>query len=387
MAVMGVATRVAPSAENKLLQLASLAQYDLSCACGDNGPRTRSDKGLWIYPTALPSGARVPMLKVLQDAGCERGCTYCAQRHGGVDGGAMSLAPGELARQFDQLQRAGKVFGLFLSSAIRGGPVKSMDRLLATAEILRRRHRFRGYLHLKILPGSEPAQVDRAMHLATRVSVNLELPTAGHLARVAPAKKFRRHLLEPMLQVAHAEREGRYARSGQTTQFVVGAASESDHDIVKAASWLYGRLKLARVYYSGFQPLEGTPLAHRPAVPFMREHRLYQADFLLRKYGFSLDEIPFNPQRHLSLEEDPKTAWARANPQFFPVEVNRASPEELMRVPGIGPTSADRLVKMRLASRLRSTGALRAAGANWRVAAPYMLLDGRRAAAQQLELF
>lgn len=152
---MALLTRVAPSADQKLLQLANQAQYDLSCACGDNGPRTRGDAGLWIYPTALPSGKRVPMLKVLQDAGCERGCAYCAQRLGGVKGDAVSLPPGELARQFDQLHRGGKVFGLFLSSAIRGGPVRSMDRMLATAEILRRRHRFRGYLHLKILPGQE----------------------------------------------------------------------------------------------------------------------------------------------------------------------------------------------------------------------------------------
>lgn len=190
-----------------------------------------------------------------------------------------------------------------------------------------------------------------------------------------------------MLQVARAEREGRYNRSGQTTQFVVGAAEESDLDIVRAASWLYGKLELARVYYSGFQPLEGTPLSHRPAVPFLREHRLYQADFLLRKYGFALDEIPFDDQHHLSLTDDPKTLWARANPQFFPVEVNRASPEELMRVPGIGPVSADRLVTMRQTSRLRSTSALRAAVTSWRVAAPYVLLDGKRAAPRQLELF
>jgi predicted DNA-binding helix-hairpin-helix protein len=328
------------------------------------------------------------MLKVLQQGGCERGCTYCAQRHGGQGHDALCFSPDDLARLFDDLHRRGQVFGLFLSSAIRGGAVLTMDRMLATAEILRGRYRYRGYLHLKILPGCAPDQVEQAMRLATRVSVNMEVPGAEHLRRVAPRKSFDEHILAPMRQVARAQAEGRYRRSGQTTQLVVGAAEETDQEIGDATQWLYDRLRLARVYYSGFQPVEGTPLADRSPAPFMREHRLYQMDFLLRRYGFKVEEIPFSDEGHLSLDTDPKTLWARLNPDRFPVEVNTAPAEVLVRVPGIGPLSSRRIVEMRRQARIRSLDALRTAGASWRIAAPYVLVDGRvPTIARQLDLF
>lgn len=380
-------TRTAPDAEQKLVLLGSAARYDLSCACGDTKPRARGGDGLWIYPTALPSGERKAMLKVLQEGGCERGCAYCAQRHGGGPKG-VSFGSDELASIFMQLYGAGRVFGLFLSSAIRGGPVRSMDRLLATAELLRRRHRYRGYLHLKLLPGSRPDQVERAMQLGTRVSVNLELPTARHLKLVAPSKRFDEDLLAPMAQVARAEQEGRFDRAGQTTQLVVGAAGESDRTILSTVDDLYRRFRLSRVYYSGFQPLPDTPLSGQAPIPFMREHRLYQVDFLLRNYGFELSEIPLPDGEQLDLETDPKTLWARAHMDRFPLELNRASVEELMRVPGIGPQSARRIVQLRAQKGpLRSAEALRTCGANHRIASPYLLLDGRRAGrGQQLAL-
>lgn len=368
---------MAPSLQQRLDLLGQGAQYDLSCACGTSTPRAQGADGLWIYPAALPSGQRAPMLKVLQQSGCDKGCDYCAQRHGGGKGGGLSLTPEELARTFSDLHRQGRVFGLFLSSVVRGGAVRSMDSMLATAEILRRQYSFRGYLHLKLLPGCGSGQVEQAMALATRVSMNLELPTIKHLARVAPAKQFESQILAPMRQVARAEAEGRFKRSGQTTQFVVGAADETDQEIVRSADWLYRRLNLRRAYYSAFQPLPKTPLAHRPPAPFMREHRLYQVDFLLRKYAFSLDEIPFSEGDNLSLDTDPKTLWAMSHPERFPVEVNRAAPEELVRVPGIGPLSAKRIIAWRQQTKIRGLDALRAAGASWRIAAPYLLLDGR----------
>jgi predicted DNA-binding helix-hairpin-helix protein len=380
--------RVNPSNEVKLALLGEAAVFDLSCACGPTEPRTRSVDGRWIYPAALPSGQRVPMLKVLQQAGCERNCAYCAERCGGQGRDALSFAPDDLARIVVDLSTQGRIFGLFLSSAIRKGAVATMDRMLATAEILRRRMRYRGYLHLKIVPGCRPDQVDRAMELATRVSVNLEAPTAARLAEIAPTKVLTEHILAPMRQVAEAVATGRFRRSGQTTQLVVGAGEETDAEIARAASWLYRKLDLARVYYSGFQPIPGTPLAERPPAPFLREHRLYQVDFLLRRYGFELEEIAFDEQGRLPIEADPKTLWARAHPERFPIEVNTAPLEELVRVPGIGPTSAKRLVAVRGSSRLKDLEALRAAGASWRVAAPFVLLDGRTARApEQLSLF
>jgi len=325
------------------------------------------------------------MLKVLQASGCERACLYCAERLGGRSA-PLTLLPDELARAFSELHRQGRVSGLFLSSAIRGGPVSTMDRMLDTAELMRGRHRFRGYIHLKIIPGSRPDQVERAMALATRVSVNMEAPTAAHLQQIAPGKQFEQQILAPMRQVARAESEGRFARAGQTTQLVVGAAGESDREIAGAAAWMYRDLKLARVYYSALQPVPGTALEGQPPVPFLREHRLYQADFLLRRYGFALDELEFDARGALPLETDPKSAWARSHPERFPIEVNTAPTSELVRIPGVGPRSAERIIRERRRGKLRTVEALRGLGVAWRTASPFVLLDGKLAA-RQLSLF
>ena len=373
--------RVAPSVQTTLDALTQAARHDLSCACGPSQPRQRGRDGLWIYPAALPSSQRVPMLKVLQASGCERSCIYCVERCGG-QGRSFALRPEQLAGAFMDLHSQGRVFGLFLSSAIHGTAAATMDRMLGTAELLRKRHAFRGYIHLKMIPGSRPNQIERAMALATRVSVNMEAPTAAHLARIAPGKKFDEQILAPMRQVARAIERGQFARAGQTTQFVVGAAGEADREVMGAADSGYRDLKLARVYYSAMQPIAGTPVAERVPIPFAREHRLYQADFLLRSYGFSLDEIHFDEAGALPLHTDPKTLWAQKHPERFPVEINRARLDELVRIPGIGPRSAKRLLAMRLKECLRDVAALRAAGASWKVASPFVLLDGKPAERQ-----
>jgi predicted DNA-binding helix-hairpin-helix protein len=321
------------------------------------------------------------MLKVLQASGCERSCIYCAERCGGR-GRAASLGPDQLANAFIDLLRARRVTGLFLSSAIRGGAVATMDRMLATAELLRGRHAFRGYIHLKMIPGSRPEQIDRAMTLATRLSMNMEAPSAAHLAEIAPGKNFESQILAPMQRVAEAIDRGQFARAGQTTQFVVGAAGETDREIASAAATGYQTLSLARVYYSAMQPIPGTPTEGRTPVPFLREHRLYQVDFLMRSYGFALDEIHFDPTGALPLDADPKTVWARNHPERFPVEINHACFADLVRVPGIGPQSAKRLLQMRRQQRLRDAEDLRAAGASWKVASPFVLLDGQPAERQ-----
>ncbi|MFH0901508.1 MAG: putative DNA modification/repair radical SAM protein, partial [Pseudomonadota bacterium] len=188
-------------------------------------------------------------------------------------------------------------------------------------------------------------------------------------------------------QVASAVADGRFRRAGQTTQFMVGATDESDREIGKASAWLYQKLGLARVYYSAFQPARGTPLEERPPTSFVREHRLYQMDFLLRKYGFGLEEIPFVDQGMLPVDADPKTMWARLHPERFPIEINNAAFEELVRVPGIGPTSARRLLDWQArGGLLRDPSVLHAAGASLRLAAPFVLLCGK-APPRQLDLF
>jgi len=359
----------------KIEVLGRLAQYDLCGeACGTEASRARDDLGRWIYPAVLPDGKRVKLLKILLTNACENDCYYCANR-AGRNFRRISFTPEELAYAFDQMHRKGLVQGLFLSSGVCNA-VRTMDRMIATVELLRRRYTFPGYIHLKILPGATFAQVERAVQLANRVSVNLEAPNPQRLARIAPPKDFTAHLLQPLCWARQLIEEG--ASVSQTTQFVVGAADETDRELLSTTERLYRELGLARVYFSAFQPIVDTPLQDHPPTPLLREHRLYQSDFLLRKYGFTLDDLVFDDSGNLPDEADPKLMWAKAHPEFFPVEVNRASREELLRVPGIGPRSASRILKLRGRGKFRQLSDLRRIGVVAKRAAPFVLLDGRQ---------
>jgi len=277
---------------------------------------------------------------------------------------------------------------LFLSSGIIKGGVSTQDRILDTAEVLRHKLGWRGYLHLKIMPGAEKAQVERAMQLADRISVNLEGPNTKRLQQLAPLKQFMEELLQP-LQWAEEIRRSQPAGEGWngrwpslTTQFVVGAVGESDLELLTTAGYLYQKLRLSRTYFSGFHPIDDTPLAEQPAVNPWREHRLYQASFLLRDYGFDMEEMPFNQEGNLPLEVDPKLGWAKANLLHEPVEVNRADREDLLRVPGIGPKGANAILHARRRGRLRDLQDLRQIGVVTSRLAPFVLLDGYRPARQ-----
>ncbi len=371
----------------KLDLLARAAQYDLACACGGSQTRSLGEDGKWIYPVALPDGGTLPVLKVLQSAGCERNCMYCAERAGGNRERAC-FTPDELSRTFMEMVRADLVNGLFLSSAIRGTPVATMDRMLGTLERIRFRHGFRGFVHVKIIPGAEEAQIVRAMQLAERVSVNLEAPTAERLSVIAPGKAFHEQLQSAMgIIVKHLGRRDLRCKS-HTTQYVVGAAGEQDREILSSLWDGYRTLRLGRGYFSAFQPIRATPLAHRPPTPALREHRLYQADFLFRKYSFSFNDIIFDAAENLSLHTDPKTLWAEQHPEYFPLEINRAATGELLRVPGIGPAAAKRILSFRSESKLKDLDVLKRVTRRWKTAAPYLLFDGRRRALfhQQLPL-
>ncbi|MBN1440445.1 MAG: radical SAM protein [Anaerolineales bacterium] len=325
------------------------------------------------------------MLKSLLTSVCENNCAYCGIRWA-RDSRRVTFTPDEMADLFLQLQRIGACEGLFLSSGIAGGGVHTQDRLIAAAEIIRRRG-YQGYLHLKIMPGAERGQVEQAMRLSNRVSINLEAPTAESLASIAP-KKRAEVLFEPLRWIEDIRRtqdpretwNGRWPSS--STQFVVGAAGESDRDLLRMAQRLRREAGLARVHYSPFDPAEGTPLEEAPPENPLRTFRLYQADFLIRDYGFSAEEL-LEERDRLPLNVDPKLDYARAHFSDAPVEVNRADRLDLLRIPGIGPQTAARILKARTGgSRIRSIEDLKRLGINTRRISEFILVDGRKIGSQ-----
>lgn len=344
-------------------------------------------RAAFIHPAQLPNGKQIKLLKTLLSSACERDCYYCPFR-AGRDFRRATFKPDEFAGLFMKLHQANIAEGIFLSSGIAAGGANTQNRLLDTAEILRGKLGFRGYLHLKIMPGAEKGQVERAMQLADRVSVNLEAPNTERLARLAPHKVFLEELLQPLRwveeirrsQPAHKFWNGRHPST--VTQFVAGGADESDLELLTTTDWLMKNVRLKRAYFSAFHPIHDTPLENKPAVDPLREHRLYQASFLLRDYGFDLEEMPFTRDGNLPLPTDPKLAWAQMNLIERPLEINRAEKRELLRVPGIGLKGAEAILQARRRGRLRDLSSLRKLGIISERAAPFVLLDGRRPASQ-----
>lgn len=331
--------------------------------------------------TNVTAGSRkMPVLKAMSTTACERDCFYCPFRAGRSSMKRVKFTPDEMASGFMALYRAGAVEGLFLSSGIVRGGVTSQDAILDTGAILRQKHGFRGYMHLKLMPGAQRDQVREAMRLATRVSINLEAPNAARLERIAPGKLFEQELVTPLRWVDEMRQDpDSRLRASSTTELVVGPAGESDLELLSVTDVLYRQLHLSRVYYSAFRPLVETPLADVPATDPQRQLRLYQASFLLRDYGFELEELPFAGQGDLPRAVDPKRAWADQSLAHQPVEINYAARAALLRVPGIGPQGADRILKARARGRLRTLDDLRAIGIRGvKRVAPYVLLDGRR---------
>ncbi|MEW6189466.1 MAG: putative DNA modification/repair radical SAM protein, partial [Actinomycetota bacterium] len=327
-------------------------------------------------PAVLPDGRNVLLLKVLMTNACENDCFYCANRCS-RDFPRLSFRPEELAELFMSLYHNRRVQGLFLSSAISRGSAATMEKMIKTAEILRLKHKFGGYIHLKILPGASFDYVQRAVELASRVSVNLEAPSKGRLLKITSSKDFENDLLLRMKWVKSLTSQENFLPAGQTTQFVVGAADESDREILETTDYLYREVNLTRAYFSAFQPLKDTPLEEHPPTPLMREHRLYQADFLLRRYGFKFNEIVFDERGNLPLDMDPKMAWVLKHPREFPVEINKADGNTLLRVPGIGPKSAARIIKARAKNKFYTLDELKEVGVVVKRAAPFILIDGR----------
>ena len=378
---------------DKAQVLAASAQFDLCCSnrcvAGHRRGvgRVRGPAGQWIYPATMPNGETVLLFKVLMSNDCRNDCAYCTARCSSGHQRA-TFAPEELTRLFLELRRRGLAQGMFLSSGVWRGPNESMDRMLAVAELLRGKHQFQGFLHLKVLPGASLDRVERASQLADRISINLEAPHSEALSQLCPDKDFGLDLVRRMQWISALVGRADTRAKGHTTQFVVGAADETDRDILTTASHLYDKFRLTRAYFSAFQPVAASPLEGRVPTPPVREHRLYQCDFLFRRYGFSFDELVFDEEGGLPLGTDPKRMWAEAHPETFPVEVNTAPKSLLLRVPGLGPRSAARIVRGRRKEKFRSLAALRATGCVVKQAAAFVTIGGKLArATKQLALW
>ncbi len=343
-----------------------------------------------IHKAVMPGGRRIPLLKAMLTTACERDCHYCGFRAGRNEW-RITFKPEGLAKTYHEIFQAGLLDGLFLSSGVFAGGPNTQNHMIDVAEILRIKLGYRGYLHLKIMPGAERDQVMRAMQLADRISINLEAPNPERLSCLAPAKRFSDELLQPLVWIeeirtsvpAHRGWGGRWPSS--TTQFVVGAAGESDLEILSTVSRLHQTHGLSRAYFEAFSPVQGTPLENHPAENPIREHRLYQASFLLRDYQFDLEDLPFTQEGLLPISTDPKLAYAKKALVETPIEVNLANRTELLRVPGIGPRGADAILNSRRHRRLRYLSDLSNIGILAERAAPYITLDGHRAP-QQLSL-
>ncbi len=340
-----------------------------------------------ITNVATPKGSKA-ILKAMVTTACEKNCYYCPFRAGRSQMKRLTFTPDELANSLDTLQQAGKVEGMFLSSGIIKGSVTTQDKIIDTAEIVRKRYQYRGYLHLKVMPGIEYDQLYRLMQLADRVSVNLEGPTQERLDALAPKKDFQRELLS-MLQLAEQIRRTHpYEKlAGTVTQFVVGAVGDTDQELLSLSSRLYRQYGLTRAYYSGFSPVIQTPFENLPPTDPLREHRLYQASFLLRDYGWNVDDLPFLADGNMLLDMDPKRAWAERYLREAPVEIMTASRQELLRVPGIGPKGADAILRARRQSRITDLSHLRKLNIHAaEQMAAYILLDGHKPI-MQMNLF
>jgi putative DNA modification/repair radical SAM protein len=347
----------------KLEILADAAKYDASCASSGskragNHQGVGHTDGMGICHSYTPDGRCVSLLKILLTNYCTYDCVFCVNRVSS-DIQRARFTPAEVVNLTLDFYKRNYIEGLFLSSGIIQSPDYTMEQLIEVASTLRHTYHFGGYIHLKTIPGCSEALVTRAGLVADRLSANMELPTQNDLVQLAPEKKAA--VIETTMSQIHVKKleadeargrtraqPPRFAAAGQSTQLIVGATSASDREILDTATHLYRSYKLRRIYYSGFSPFPKAD-ARLPlkAAPLMREHRLYQSDWLMRFYGFEMSELTSQADPSLSLTEDPKTTWARRHPEFFPIDVNSAPREALLRIPGIGHRNVHRILSIR----------------------------------------
>ena len=396
----------------KLEVLADAAKYDASCASSGGARRHSlggpagaigSTGGAGICHSYAPDGRCISLLKILLTNWCVFDCLYCVNRESSNVPRAR-FTPDEVVQLTLDFYRRNVIEGLFLSSGIVRSPDETMEQVIEVARCLREDHHFRGYIHLKTIPNASDDLIARAGRYADRLSINVELPTSESLATLAPQKnatgikrsmaRIRLHLDDAaaarrasatprsLPQAApRAAAAPKFAPAGQSTQMIVGADASNDRTILLTSSALYASYRLKRVYYSAFSPIaHASTLLPPAAAPLLREHRLYQADWLLRFYGFTHDEIVAGSNGMLSLDVDPKLAWALAHPEAFPVDVNRAPRESLLRVPGLGTRSVARLLTARSHRRLRRDDLARLGAPTHKLLAFVVAADHRPAA-------
>ncbi|MGH8417635.1 MAG: putative DNA modification/repair radical SAM protein [Pseudomonas sp.] len=350
---------------DKLSILADAAKYDASCASSAAPKRSSEGKsgigsstGMGICHSYTPDGRCVSLLKILLTNFCLYDCQYCVNRRSS-DVPRARFTPEEVVTLTLDFYRRNCVSGLFLSSGIIRSADYTMEQLVRVAKLLREEHEFRGYIHLKTIPEADPALIEEAGRYADRLSVNIELPTQLGLQTLAPEKEMgsikqaMQTIYTGQQTVLNEPRAPRFTPAGQSTQMIVGADDTDDSTLLHTAESLYGDFRLKRVYYSAFSPIPNSPKSvPLAAPPLMREHRLYQADFLLRGYGYSANEL-LNGPGHLALDIDPKLAWALEHREIFPLDLNCAEPAMIARIPGIGIRTTKRLVELRRQRRIR----------------------------------
>ncbi len=345
----------------KLKILSEDSRYDMACACGssDEGRRKRGLDGKWLYPVALPNGGYSVLLKTLLSNSCSNDCKYCPIRSD-ADVLRCTLKPEETANIFMDYVKKKKVFGLFLSSGIINNPDYTMDRVNAVSRLLRHKHGYKGYIHLKVIPGASDAAIEDSVSLASAVSLNIETPGKERFDLLSSKKNYISDIIRPIKLISRLTSKGsRFSKVKPATQFIVGASNETDSEIVKYMFGLYKKLNFHRVYFSAYQKglghhtIPGEQITgSTPERVFMREHRLYQVDYLIRKYGFSIGDIILDKSGNLELDKDPKEVWADRHPEFYPVRINRADKESLLMVPGLGHITAGMILKTRLYGKI-----------------------------------
>ncbi len=351
--------------EERLTILTESAKYDVSCSSSGSGRKNMGGMGNGYVAgcchSFTPDGRCVSLLKILLSNDCIYNCKYCPNRLD-ADVPRASATPEEICELTLDFYKRNYIEGLFLSSAVEKTPDYTMERLLLTVKLLRTKYNFHGYIHLKGIPKADPLFLKEAGLYADRMSYNIELPSEKSLKLLAP-QKSKESLLLPMQSLTAQAQEfreekkkgllkGHFLPAGQTTQMIVGASPEADGQILRLTQALYRKNGLKRVYYSSYVPVVEDSLLPSLPTPPLREHRLYQADWLLRFYGFTVEEL-IPEGENLSMEFDPKCAWALKNMQLFPVEINRAPLELLLRVPGIGSKNAYKILQARKYTKLQ----------------------------------